>query len=56
VLEGLDILGIALMLTCGASQSRHDVRSSSEKVISARYRPQRIEYSFMNISEDARRH
>jgi hypothetical protein len=54
VLGVLSTLGIAMVLTCGASQNRHTIRSSSEKVISARYRPQRIDYSFMNILEDAR--
>jgi hypothetical protein len=52
--EGLNTLGIALVLTCGASQNRLDICSSSEKVMSVRYRLQRIDYSFMNISEDAK--
>jgi hypothetical protein len=54
-LEGLNILGIALMLTRGANQHRHDVRSSSEKRISTRYQPQRIGYSVTMISKGARK-
>jgi hypothetical protein len=55
VFVGLNTLGIALVLTWGASHNRHHLRLSSEKVISDRYRPQRIDYSFMNTSKDARK-